>query len=194
MTTAPERLLWRSGWLRTVERVGSANHGPRPAGANVDLIVVHSISLPPGVYGNGAIRALFTNQLASHAHPYYRHVAGLRVSSHFVITRPGHVQQYVSCDRRAWHAGTSHYRGRSDCNDDSIGIELEGLEGHAFTRAQYQSLFALCTVLAQRYPIRYLAGHEHIAPGRKHDPGARFDWQRLSRRFAGSAIVFPPGA
>ena len=194
MTRAAKQASWRAGWLRTAERITSPNCGSRPARAQVDLIVVHSISLPPGEYGNGAIRALFTNRLEWDAHPYYQRLRGLRVSSHFVITRAGHVQQYVSCAHRAWHAGASHYRGRGACNDDSIGIELEGLEGDAFTNAQYRALTALCSALVRRYPIGYIAGHEHIAPGRKHDPGARLHWQRLSRAFAGSGIVFPPGA
>ena len=113
------------------------------------------------------------------AHPYYQGIRGLEVSAHFFITRTGELWQFVSCDDRAWHAGTSAWRGRGNCNDDSIGIELEGLEGLAFETAQYHSLAALCRDIAGNYPVAHLAGHEHIAPGRKHDPGTGFDWARL---------------
>jgi len=137
------------------------------------------------------IHALFTNQLDCTAHPSYHTLRGLRVSSHFVILRSGVLWQYVDCELRAWHAGISHYRGRNACNDDSIGIELEGLEGDRFTAAQYATLLPLCRTLMQRWPIRYIAGHQHIAPGRKGDPGAGFDWHHLRRALAGSGVVFP---
>jgi len=159
----------------------------------IDLIVLHSISLPPGDYGGNDIHALFTNQLDRHAHPYYRSICHLRVSSHFFITRCGHTWQYVDCQQRAWHAGVSHYRGRSACNDDSIGIELEGLEGQPFSTAQYAALLPLCRALVQHWPIHHIAGHQHIAPGRKGDPGRGFDWQSLRSALAGTGVVFPPG-
>ena len=171
---------WEGGWLRQAARLPSPNFGPRPAQACTDLIVVHSISLPPGQYGGNAVQELFTNRLDWDAHPYYQQIRGLEVSSHFYIRRDGELWQFVSCDDRAWHAGRSHYRGRDNCNDDSIGIELEGLEGDTFEAAQYQQLAALCRALALRYPISHIAGHEHVAPGRKQDPGPGFDWHRLS--------------
>ena len=175
---------WQRGWLHSAHKLASPNFGPRPAQAQIDLVVVHSISLPPGQYGTGAVQQLFSNQLDWDAHPYYQSIRGLEVSSHFFITRQGEVWQFVSCDDRAWHAGVSSWRGRERCNDDSIGIELEGLEGLEFEREQYQSLAALCAAIAAQYPVAYLAGHEHIAPGRKHDPGAGFDWGRLQQDLA----------
>lgn len=182
--------VWQHGWLQRAHRLASPNFGPRPAQAQIDLVVLHSISLPPGQYGTGAVQQLFSNQLDWDAHPYYQSIRGLEVSSHFFITRQGQVWQFVSCDDRAWHAGVSAWRGRERCNDDSIGIELEGLEGLEFESLQYQSLAALCLDIAAQYPVAYLAGHEHIAPGRKHDPGAGFDWQRLQRDLrSGSATA-----
>lgn len=185
---------WDGGWLRQAQRLPSPNHGPRPAGAQIDLIVVHSISLPPGAYGTGAVQQLFTNQLDWDAHPYYQGIRGLQVSAHFFITRQGQLWQFVDADARAWHAGASAYRGRSGCNDDSIGIELEGLEGQTFEPAQYHALAALCQALRQRYPIAHIAGHEHIAPGRKQDPGPGFDWAFLQQQLAWPAPYFPSGS
>ena len=170
---------WHQGWLQWAQRLDSPNFGPRPAQASIDLVVLHSISLPPGQYGTGAVQQLFTNQLDWDAHPYYQGIRGLEVSSHFFISRKGEVWQFVCCDDRAWHAGVSSWRGRDRCNDDSIGIELEGLEGLTFEPGQYRSLAALCADIALQYPVRHLAGHEHIAPGRKADPGPGFDWARL---------------
>ncbi|MEO5672467.1 MAG: 1,6-anhydro-N-acetylmuramyl-L-alanine amidase AmpD [Ramlibacter sp.] len=183
--------LWREGWYRFARHEASPNSGARPAGADIDLIVVHSISLPPGEYGGDGVRQLFTNTLDWDAHPYFKSIEGLKVSSHFFITRRGELWQFVSCDDRAWHAGASAYRGRADCNDDSIGIELEGLEGGAFEDAQYDALSGLCAAIAQRYPVRHIAGHEHIAPGRKGDPGAGFEWARLHDSLAWPAQQFP---
>jgi AmpD protein len=143
--------------------------------------VLHSISLPPGEYGGPAVQQLFTNTLDTRAHPAFAALAGLQVSAHFFIRRDGAVEQFVSCERRAWHAGISTWRGRADCNDWSIGIELEGLESGAFEPAQYESLARLLRALARRYPITEVTGHEHVAPGRKHDPGPGFDWPRLGQ-------------
>lgn len=185
---------WRGGWYAPARHVASPNHGSRPEGAVIDLIVIHSISLPPGQYGGTEVQALFTNRLDWDAHPYFQQIRGLEVSSHFYITRGGTLWQFVDADRRAWHAGRSHYRGRDACNDDSIGVELEGLEGQHFEDAQYATLKRLCAALARRYPIRFIAGHEHIAPGRKRDPGPGFEWPRLQTAFAGSGLVFPPAA
>jgi N-acetyl-anhydromuramoyl-L-alanine amidase len=186
--------LWDGGWYRFAHRVASPNFGPRPEGATIDLVVVHSISLPPGVYGGEEVRQLFTNTLDWDAHPYFKTIEGMQVSAHFFIRRDGALLQFVSCDERAWHAGASSYRGRGNCNDDSVGIELEGLEGQAFEGAQYDSLASVCAALAQHYPIRHVAGHEHIAPGRKNDPGAGFEWAQLQRELGWPAEWFPPRA
>lgn len=183
---------WQAGWWSRALRIDSPNFGERPIHAQIDLLVIHSISLPPGVYGGPEIEALFTNQLESGAHPYFAQIGDMQVSSHFVIRRDGGLLQFVSCDKRAWHAGASHYRGRDNCNDDSIGIELEGLEGELFETAQYDTLFVLCTELVNNYPIAYIAGHEDIAPGRKLDPGAGFDWQLLQEKLILSNSFFPP--
>ncbi|WP_370679699.1 1,6-anhydro-N-acetylmuramyl-L-alanine amidase AmpD [Comamonas sp. GB3 AK4-5] len=175
---------WHDGWLAGVHQLPSPNFGPRPTGAHIDLLVVHSISLPPGQYGTGCVQQLFTNQLDWDAHPYFQGIRGLEVSSHFFIERSGQVWQFVSADARAWHAGASRWRGRENCNDDSIGVELEGLEGLTFEDLQYQALQQLCEAVASHYPLRHVAGHEHIAPGRKQDPGPGFDWPRLRRPLA----------
>ncbi len=173
---------WHEGWWPSARRIESPNHGPRPVGAEITLVVLHSISLPPGVYGGDAIERLFTNRLDPLAHPSFAGLAGLQVSAHFVIRRGGRTEQYVSCDRRAWHAGTSIWRGRANCNDWSIGIELEGLEGRRFAPPQYDELARLLRALSLRYPLAEVTGHEHVAPGRKGDPGPGFDWARLARR------------
>jgi AmpD protein len=186
-------LLWRDGWYRFAHRLPSPNFGARPNRAHIDLLVLHSISLPPGVYGGDQVQALFTNQLDWDAHPYFKSMEGLQVSAHFYIRRTGEVLQFVSCDDRAWHAGVSRYRGRDNCNDDSIGIELEGLEGGLFEAAQYGALEALIPVLAQRYPISHIAGHEHIAHGRKADPGPGMDWAALKKSLGLPISCFPTG-
>lgn len=170
---------WDGGWHRRAVRQPSPNFGPRPAGAVLDLLVLHSISLPPGVFGGGHIAELFTNALDWSAHPDFEGLRGLQVSAHFVVLRDGRTQQFVSTDRRAWHAGVSSWQGRPNCNDYSVGIELEGLEGGHFEPAQYAALLPLLQALARRHPLQAITGHEHVAPGRKHDPGPGFDWQAL---------------
>jgi AmpD protein len=155
------------------------------------LVVLHSISLPPGVYGGDAIERFFTNQLDESAHPYFGTIGGLEVSAHFLIRRSGEVVQFVATDQRAWHAGVSNWRGRSGCNDFSIGIELEGLEGEAFDDPQYRVLVPLLRALRKRHPIEAVAGHEHVAPRRKRDPGPGFDWERLVRALRWSRSRFP---
>lgn len=179
---SPERRAprWRRGWWGAARPVPSPNFGPRPEGLAVRLAVVHSISLPPGVYGGDAIERLFTNTLDPEAHPYFDGLRGLRVSSHFLVRRDGEVLQFVSVDDRAWHAGVSAWRGRDNCNDWSVGIELEGLEGERFEDAQYAALADLLRVLRRRHPVDEVVGHEHVAPGRKGDPGPGFDWPRLA--------------
>jgi AmpD protein len=185
--------VWSNGWLSRARRCESPNYGPRPAGAAVDLVVVHSISLPPGEYGGDAIEKLFTNRLDWDAHPYFEQIRGLEVSAHFLVRRGGALLQFVSCDARAWHAGASSWRGRTDCNDFSIGIELEGLEGERFEAVQYRALSGLIGALMARYPIDAVAGHEHVAPGRKNDPGAGFEWSRLQTLLHLPARYFPEG-
>jgi N-acetyl-anhydromuramoyl-L-alanine amidase len=180
------------GWLAAARRIPSPNFGPRPADAVVDLALVHSISLPPGVYGGDAIERLFTNALDWTAHPYFEQIRGLVVSSHFVIRRDGELLQFVSCDDRAWHAGRSSFRGRPECNDFSIGIELEGLEGAPFEPAQYDRLALLLRDLREAYPLAAVTGHEHVAPGRKQDPGSGFDWPLLAQMLRWPANFFPP--
>jgi len=153
--------------------------------------VLHSISLPPGLYGGDGIERLFTNRLDWEADPYYQGLRGLKVSAHFLIRRQGKLLQFVSCDDRAWHAGQSSWRGRDDCNDFSIGIELEGLEGDAFEAAQYRTLARLLRALQRRYPLTEVVGHEHVAPARKRDPGKGFDWWLLARQLRWRAARLP---
>ena len=184
---------WVDGWWSAARRCPSPNFGPRPAGVAIDLAVLHSISLPPGEYGGDAIERLFCNRLDWDAHPYYGTIRGLTVSSHFVLRRDGELLQFVSCDQRAWHAGVSTWRGRDNCNDYAVGIELEGLEGRAFEPAQYEPLARVLEALAARYPLAAVAGHEHVAPGRKADPGPGFDWPRLQRRLGWPDRCFPAG-
>ena len=191
---APGSNTWQNGWYSRARALASPNFGPRPECALIDLIVIHSISLPPGEFGNDNVQRLFTNQLDWDAHPYFQGIRGLQVSSHFFITRSGELWQFVNADDRAWHAGQSSYRGRSNCNDDSIGIELEGLEGEAFEVAQYKTLTSLCRALMVQYPIGHIAGHEHIAAGRKKDPGSGFDWFLLQSELAVPVAYFPTGS
>jgi AmpD protein len=181
---------WQGGWWRGARRVESPNRGARPAGTDVSLALIHSISLPPGVYGGDEVERLFTNRLDWDAHPYFQRIRGLTVSAHFFIRRDGEPIQFVSCDERAWHAGASSWQGRTDCNDYSIGIELEGLEGERFEAAQYRTLVTLLQAAAACYPIRHVAGHEHVAPGRKEDPGPGFDWPGLRSALGWPAQAF----
>jgi AmpD protein len=173
MTLDPE------GLLQGARYVASPNCDERPPGTAITLLVVHSISLPPGEYGGDAIERLFTNRLDPAAHPYFREIAGLELSSHFLIRRDGELLQFVPVQRRAWHAGASCWRGRSRCNDFSIGVELEGLEESAFADIQYARLNELVRALRGRLPLSDVAAHSDVAPGRKTDPGAHFAWARL---------------
>ena len=172
---------WQDGWYGPARHLPSPNFGERPVGTAVSLIVVHSISLPPGQYGTGQVQALFRNTLDWDAHPYFQQIRGLQVSAHFLIERNGMLSQFVACNKRAWHAGQSRLGQRDNCNDFSVGIELEGLEGCTFEQAQYTALAHLCRAIGMAYPIATVAGHEHIAPGRKQDPGPGFDWRQLQR-------------
>ena len=171
-----------SGRLLGARQVESPNCDDRPPGLAPELIVVHGISLPPGEFGGPWIDALFTNSLPAEAHPYFATIAGLRVSAHLLIGRDGAVVQYVSFNRRAWHAGQSEWRGRERCNDYSIGIELEGTDAAAYTSTQYAVLARIVAELCRAYPTLSadaLVGHSDVAPGRKSDPGIAFDWPLL---------------
>lgn len=173
-----------AGLLAAARRVVSPNSDPRPQGFAAELIVIHGISLPPGEYGGGWIDNLFTNALPPGEHPYFAEIQHLRVSSHVLIDREGHITQYVPFHERAWHAGQSYWRGRANCNDFSIGIELEGTDEEPYDDRQYAALVPLVATLQKSYPSLsegWIAGHSDIAPGRKTDPGPAFDWARLER-------------
>ena len=171
----------RAGIVRAAAQVPSPNCDDRPEGTAVILLVVHGISLPPGEFGGPGIVELFTNRLDPAADPYYRTVANIKVSAHFLIRRDGALTQFVPCVKRAWHAGTSSWRGRADCNDFSVGVELEGTDDVPYEAAQYTMLARLARALRRRYPIAEVAGHSDVAPGRKTDPGPAFDWPRFRR-------------
>lgn len=171
-------LKMEKGWLNSAEKCPSPNHDDRPDSADISLLIIHNISLPPRQFGGPYVKDLFTNQLDCSAHPYFEQLKGLHVSSHFFIQRDGNVVQCVSAEKRAWHAGVSSFEGRERCNDFSVGIELEGSDFDPFTDAQYAALATLTLELVRNYPIRNVAGHQHIAPVRKTDPGPFFDWQR----------------
>lgn len=171
------------GWWSGAEHLPSPNFGERPVEARISLVVIHNISLPPDEFGGNWVEDFFLNQLDPTAHPYFATIADVQVSAHFYLRRDGRVIQFVGADKRAWHAGRSCWQGRENCNDWSIGIELEGCDTQAFTTAQYAALCELLAALPLRYPISALAGHSDIAPGRKTDPGPGFDWQTIARRF-----------
>ena len=167
------------GWLAHARRCASPNFNQRPAVEPLDLLVIHNISLPPGEFGGGHIEAFFCNQLDTACHPYFAEIGDLQVSAHLLITRDGQSTQFVSFADRAWHAGRSCYSGREECNDYSIGIELEGCDDQPYTRAQYQELVRVTRALLDAYPAmtaERITGHSDIAPGRKTDPGDAFDW------------------
>ena len=167
------------GLLPQARYIASPNCDERPPGEAITLLVLHSISLPPGQYGGDAIERLFTNRLDPAAHPYFRDIAALKLSSHFLVRRDGELLQFVPVQRRAWHAGASCWRGRSRCNDFSIGVELEGVEESAFEDIQYARLNELLRALRVALPLNDIAAHSDVAPDRKTDPGAHFDWARL---------------
>jgi AmpD protein len=169
------------GIVRAARQIPSPNFDARPGGAAPSLVVVHGISVPPGVFRGDGVIELFTNALDPAAHPSYASIADLRVSAHFLIRRRGALIQFVSCNDRAWHAGVSAWCGRERCNDFSIGVELEGADEIPYTGVQYARLAALLVALKQRYPLTAAVGHSDIAPGRKTDPGPAFDWDRLAR-------------
>ncbi|MEJ2521955.1 MAG: 1,6-anhydro-N-acetylmuramyl-L-alanine amidase AmpD [Gammaproteobacteria bacterium] len=174
----------RTGRMPAARQVNSPNQDARPGGVAPELIVVHAISLPPGRFGGPWIDQLFTNRLDPALDPYFREIAGMKVSAHMLIRRDGGLVQYVPFHRRAWHAGPSCWQGRTACNDFSVGIELEGTDTGPFHWRQYRRLAAVIRALCRAYPSlspARLAGHSDIAPGRKTDPGPGFDWARLHR-------------
>jgi AmpD protein len=160
--------------------IASPNCDDRPPGMPISLIVIHNISLPPSQFGGEGVIELFTNRLDPSVHPYYREIHQRRVSSHFFIRRNGELIQFVPCDKRAWHAGVSQWQGRENCNDFSIGIELEGSDDTPFEPEQYVVLKGLVAALKQICPITGITGHSDIAPGRKTDPGPFFEWERIN--------------
>jgi AmpD protein len=169
------------GWIEGASPCPSPNCNERPDPADISLLVIHNISLPPGEYSTGRVQQFFCNELGCDAHPYFDEIRGLEVSSHLLIERDGSCTQFVSFNERAWHAGVSEFCGRDNCNDYSIGIELEGCDTEAYTDAQYQSLAAVTGELMRTYPLitrDRITGHSDIAPGRKSDPGPAFDWDR----------------
>jgi AmpD protein len=169
------------GWLAGARRQPSPNCDERPSGCAIELLVIHCISLPPGRYAAAPVHELFTNRLDPAGHPYFEQLRDLRVSAHFLVERDGGLVQFVSCARRAWHAGRSSWDGRSACNDFSIGVELVGSEFEPYADAQYRTLADLQAALCAAYPIRAARGHSEIAPDRKTDPGPLFDWSRVTR-------------
>jgi AmpD protein len=168
--------LGPDGRIAQARYVASPNCDARPAGAQISLLVLHSISLPPGEFGGDAVERLFTNRLEARAHPYFRGLVHLRLSAHFFVQRTGSLVQFVPVHLRAWHAGTSRWRGADRCNDFSVGVELEGCDDAAFADAQYRCLSALARALTPQLPLRACAAHSDVAPGRKTDPGTHFDW------------------
>ena len=170
-----------SHWLDALKHTPSPNFDARPGDCSIDLLVIHNISLPPGVFNGDDVEAFFLNQLDHNKHPFFEEIREVKVSSHLFIRRNGDAQQFVALDDRAWHAGQSSWQGKERCNDFSIGIELEGTDDHTFTDAQYATLIQLTQQIQQHYPDitnERIVGHSDIAPGRKTDPGPHFDWSR----------------
>ena len=172
------------GWLESVIHVSSPNTDLRPKNCDISLLVIHNISLPPGIFGGSFVEDFFTNNLDFTVNPYFQNLKDLKVSSHLYIKRSGQITQFVSLNERAWHAGLSVFNGRSNCNDFSIGIELEGTDEGGYTDYQYKSLVSVTSTIMTRYPAitsDRIVGHSDISPGRKTDPGNSFDWIRYKR-------------
>jgi len=194
--SAPLKIDSATGLLTGARQVLSPHCDARPAGTVAELLVVHGISLPPGEFGGPWIDRLFTGTLPPEAHPYFRELAAARLSAHALVRRDGAIVQYVPFGERAWHAGASQYRGRSTCNDFSVGVELEGTDDTPYTEAQYQQLAALAAALLAAYAslsAEHIVGHSDIAPGRKTDPGAAFDWPRF-RALLSERLAAGPGS
>lgn len=167
------------GWFNNARKVVSPNFNQRPDQEDISLLVIHNISLPPGQFGGDEIELFFSNRLDCSKHPYFAEIEGLEVSAHFLVRRCGEIVQFVACDDRAWHAGVSSFQGRENCNDFSIGVELEGCDDLRYTEEQYLALRELTKVLMEAYPklnVDRICGHADIAPKRKTDPGEAFDW------------------
>lgn len=172
------------GWIKGADIIPSPNFETRPENCEIDLIVVHAISLPPGQYGGGHVEQLFTNCLDPQEHDYFAEIEGMKVSAHCLIERSGRLIQFVSFQDRAWHAGVSCWHDRENCNDFSIGIELEGCDDEGYEQAQYEQLARLVISLRKHYPAlspQSICGHSDISPGRKTDPGPYFDWNKLNK-------------
>jgi N-acetyl-anhydromuramoyl-L-alanine amidase len=180
------------GWVSGARRLVSPNQDARPANSQIELLLIHNISLPPGQFATGRIEQLFCNCLPCDAHPYFEGLRDLRVSAHFLICRDGGLTQFVGCLERAWHAGASEFEGRAACNDFSIGVELEGTDELPYCSAQYICLAALASALMLAYPIRAIRGHSDVAPQRKTDPGPAFDWRRFAAAVPSQRPVFAP--
>jgi len=196
LTSAPLKIDSATGLLTGARQVLSPHCDARPAGTVAELLVVHGISLPPGEFGGPWIDRLFTGTLPPEAHPFFRELAAARLSAHALVRRDGAIVQYVPFGERAWHAGASQYRGRSTCNDFSVGVELEGTDDTPYTEAQYQQLAALAAALLAAYAslsAEHIVGHSDIAPGRKTDPGAAFDWPRF-RALLSERLAAGPGS
>ena len=178
-TNSKEMIINAEGFVKDIKHVLSPNHDSRPKDSTINLLVIHNISLPPDQYGGDYIEHFFTNQLNSSIDPYFQKIKNIKVSSHFVINREGNLIQYVSCKKRAWHAGVSEWNGKKNCNDYSIGIELEGSDHIEYTESQYEKLNQLIDCLKSYYDIKGIVGHSDIAPGRKTDPGTSFNWKKI---------------
>ena len=175
-------IVMKDGWIETIRQIASPNHDVRPEGIVVKLIVIHSISLPPGQFESGMVEKFFTNKLPSGAHPYIDELLEVKVSAHFFVGRSGEITQFVSINNRAWHAGLSTWKEQDNCNDFSVGIEIEGSDSVPFTEEQYSSLNELLTLLLDALPscgLHGVVGHSDIAPDRKTDPGPLFDWAKI---------------
>lgn len=186
--------LDEKGWLLSQNRVQlapSPNHNQRPAGMQPYLLVVHNISLPPNQFHGEAVVQFFQNTLNFDEDPWFENIRGITVAAHFFIRRNGHLVQFVSTDSRAWHAGISSFEGIENCNDYSIGVELEGADHTPYTLMQYDRLTELTSALNYRYTLRAIRGHEHIAPDRKTDPGPAFDWRFYARKTNLAGCLFP---
>lgn len=185
-------LVNEAGWTLGAIARPSLHFDLRPDPADISLVVIHYITLPPGRFGTGCVERFFTDELDLSEDPSFESLQGLRVASHFFVSRPGLVTQFLSCAARGWHAGVSSFEGRERCNDFSIGIELEGTGSTPFEEAQYEALSGLLAALASRYPIRAVAGHSDIAPGRKADPGPFFEWRRaMTPELLARGVRFP---
>lgn len=187
-------MISSDGWLSGALACPSPNTNQRPQGVAISLLVIHNISLPPGEFGGGHVQALFTNTLNASAHPYFESLATLEVSAHLFIDRAGKITQFAPFTARAWHAGVSSFDGVENCNDYSIGIELEGCDDVAYTDEQYAVLAKITHELFAAYPAITLArivGHSDVAPGRKTDPGAAFDWSRYRALLSGESLSYP---